>query len=161
MPVDSRLRMMVGVIVLGLLVVGLVILGGSAFFQMAIVLLLVLVLVGIATLFNLKDEWTNFWVIEYSGLPIACAKLCRFPAHSILFDLFVVAEWRGQGIGSFLVNHLAQKAKKPFYLACLRSTVSFYTRLGFTPIPLKQLPPSIQRNLGVTPQSSTVPLVLR
>ncbi|MGI0487756.1 GNAT family N-acetyltransferase [Pantanalinema rosaneae CENA516] len=117
------------------------------------VILLVLVL-------SWNEGWSNFWVIEHDGSPIACAKLRQQPHYSVLYDVYVLAKWRKQGVGSFLVSQLGQRATKPLYLACMPPLVKFYSRLGFAPVPLKSLPPLLLYDLGIPGRFAIVPMRL-
>lgn len=118
-------------------------------------------LIAIATtLLMLHQEWTRYWVIEYNGYLVACAKLQRHNNYSVLFDLYVVPDWRGRGVGSHLVAYLGQQATKPLYLACLPVRLPFYKRLGFAPVSAKKLPPLLQYDLGLPTRPGIIPLVM-
>lgn len=108
----------------------------------------------------LQREWAHYWVIEADGVLVACAKLQRHGSYSVLFDVYVLPEWRQRGVGSHLVRHLGQQATKPLYLACLPARLPFYTRLGFSPIASKTLSPVLQYDLGLMTRSGIIPLVL-
>jgi N-acetylglutamate synthase-like GNAT family acetyltransferase len=108
----------------------------------------------------LQREWNQYWVIETKGYLVACAKLQRYGKYSVLYDLYVVPDWRKKGVGSHLVNFLGQQANKPLYLACLPSRLSFYQRLGFAPIAPKKLPTMLQYDLGLSLRPGIIPLVL-
>ncbi|WP_432812280.1 GNAT family N-acetyltransferase [Pantanalinema sp. GBBB05] len=107
-----------------------------------------------------NESWLNFWVIEHQGSPIACAKLRQQPHYSVLYDVYVMSQWRQQGVGSFLVSQLAQQATKPLYLACMPPLVQFYSRLGFTPVTPKALPPLLSYDLGIPGRFAIVPMKL-
>ena len=109
---------------------------------------------------SVQREWNQYWVIETKGYLVACAKLQRHGKYSVLYDLYVVPDWRKQGIGSHLVSHLGQQANKPLYLACLPARLSFYRRLGFAPIAPKKLPTLLQYDLGLSLRPGIIPLVL-
>ncbi|MDX2231440.1 MAG: GNAT family N-acetyltransferase [Leptolyngbyaceae cyanobacterium bins.349] len=108
-----------------------------------------------------NDDWKNFWVIEYRGQLIACAKLRRHQYYSLLHDVYVIPEWRSQGLGSHMVSHLGTQATRPLYLTCLPKLTQFYLRLGFMPISSKALSPLIQYDLGIPGRLEVIPLVLR
>jgi N-acetylglutamate synthase-like GNAT family acetyltransferase len=108
-----------------------------------------------------NDDWLHFWVVEQDGVLIACAKLRNHSRYSLLHDLYVLPEWRAQGVGSYLVTHLAGHATKPLYLTCLPTLVQFYLRLGFTPVAPKSLSPLLQYDLGIPGRFDVVALVLQ
>jgi amino-acid N-acetyltransferase len=108
-----------------------------------------------------NEEWENFWVIEHQQNIVACAKLRRYSRYSLLHDLYVVPEWRSQGLGSHLVYCLGKQATKPLYLTCLPGLVQFYHRLGFAPVSSKNLPPLLQYDLGIPDRLDVVPLMLK
>lgn len=114
----------------------------------------------IAFLFTWNDDWEDFWVIEHDQIIIACAKLRCQSRYSVLHDVYVVPEWRSQGLGSYLVNHLGQQATRPLYLSCMPNLVNFYNRLGFTPVASTKLPPLLQYDLGIPGRFNVVPLKL-
>lgn len=147
------------VVVIGLLVASWFIFGRELFLQLVAGWMFLLFVVWLNT-FN-QGEWLDFWVIEYENSLVACAKLCQYSDYSVLFDLFVIPEWRNQGLGSFLVGHLGQVAKKPLYLACVPATVSFYIRLGFHRVSAKNLSAWLQYKLGIQGRSRIVPMVLQ
>lgn len=117
--------------------------------------------ITIATLVTWNENWENFWVIECDKTLLACAKLRSYKQYSLLHDVYVVPEWRSQGLGSYLVAHLGTQAQKPLYLTCLPSLKQFYIRLGFMPISSKSLSPLIQYDLGIHGRFEVVPLVLK
>jgi N-acetylglutamate synthase-like GNAT family acetyltransferase len=162
MPIGSQIQLIAITIALGFLAFGLFWTGTQWLFHWLFGFLLMLVILWLLLfVLNLKDSWVNFWVIEHRGSLVACAKLCQYETYSILYDLFVVPEWRKRGLGSHLVRQLGQRATKPLYLGCLPSTVLFYTRLGFTPVSPKRLPPIVRHDLGIANRVGIVPLVLR
>lgn len=122
----------------------------------------------------ISNDWKQYWVIvdcfavprssrsveKPSGKLIACGKLCRYRHYSLLFNLLVAPAYRHRGFGSILVDALSQKAVKPLYLACHTNRVSFYTRLRFEPIAVKELPASVRNALGITPRSKLLALKL-
>lgn len=108
-----------------------------------------------------NEYWKNFWVIEHGQHLVACAKLRRYDTYSLLHDVYVVPEWRSQGVGSHLVTHLGTQAIKPLYLTCLPKLAQFYLRLGFLPVSVKTLSPLIKYDLGIPGRLEVIPLVLR
>ena len=108
-----------------------------------------------------NEGWADFWVIEQNDRLVACAKLRCYSRYSVLNDLFVVPGLRDRGLGSYLIANLGKKATKPLYLTCLPSLVSFYMRLGFTPISINHLSPLLQFELGIPNQLTVVPLVMK
>lgn len=115
----------------------------------------------VATVMTWNNDWRNFWVIEHRNQLIGCAKLRCYPHYSLLHDVYVMPEWRSQGLGSQLVSHLGTRAIKPLYLTCLPRLAQFYMRLGFMPVSSKTLSPLIQYDLGIPGRLQVIPLVLR
>lgn len=96
-------------------------------------------------------RWSQFWAIECEGRIVACGQLRSFSGAQELGSLVVDPTWRGQGLGSYLVNHLIQEATQPLYLECLGSRLAtFYSRFGFVPISWQELPPPLKRKFGVS-----------
>lgn len=107
-----------------------------------------------------EREWCHYWVLEYHDQVIGCAKLQCQGAYSVLYDVYITPDWRGQGLGSYLVQFLGQQARRPLYLACLPARLAFYTRLGFSPVHPRKLSPLLQYDLGLLSRSGIIPLVL-
>ena len=107
-----------------------------------------------------SQDWRKYWVIEQHGQIVACAKLCRYERYSILYNLLVAPQQRRQGLGTALVIHLSDKAVRPLYLACYPHRMSFYTRLGFEPVPARTLSHLIRHDLGLTTRSELLSLKL-
>lgn len=114
----------------------------------------------VALIFSWNDDWEDFWVIEHDRTVVACAKLRCHSRYSVLHDVYVVPQWRSQGLGSHLVNHVGQQATRPLYLSCMPNLVEFYHRLGFTPVASTKLPPLLQYDLGIPGRFEVVPLKL-
>lgn len=96
-------------------------------------------------------RWSQFWVIEQAGQVIACGQLRSFTAAQELGSLVVAQQWRGQGLGTALTQHLIQQATEPLYLECLGAKlVQFYRRLGFQPVAWQNLPRSLQLKFGLS-----------
>ncbi len=108
---------------------------------------------------NAQREWHNYWVVDCAGQIVACAKLQPFKLYTVLYDLYVLPDWRKQGLGSYIVSHLAQIATHPLYLACYPPRLSFYQRLGFTPVPPARLSTLLRYDLGLPGRPDVIPLV--
>ncbi len=72
----------------------------------------------------------------------------RYPALDIAY-LAVQKRWRGQGVGSLLINTIAEQARSQTFAGCQfltvdalatseYSAVGFYSRCGFTPNEVKK-----------------------
>ncbi len=133
-------------ILLGISLALFILIESGVLFQKLVLPLICLSVIIIYFIQALK-EWPHFWVIECNKQVVACLALHHYGTYSALYSLFVEPGWRNQGLGSYLVKHLAQKATKPLYLACQPQLSEFYTRLGFAVIPLQEIPPSLQYEL--------------
>lgn len=90
-------------------------------------------------------RWTQFWVMETENEIIACGQLRQFEQAQELGSVIVKEKWRNQGLGSYMVKFLSQKATYPLYLECLGDKLaSFYHRLGFVAVSWENLPPSLK-----------------
>ena len=110
---------------------------------------------------NFSQEWKKSWIIEQEGRIVACGKRCRYGTYSVLYDVMVLPQYRRQGIGSALFQHLSKHASKPLYLACFPDKIGFYTQLGFTLLRSADLSLMLRRELGISTQPDFIPLVLR
>lgn len=96
-------------------------------------------------------RWSQFWVIEAEGKVIACGQLRNFPGAQELGSVVVDRNFRGQGLGSRLIQHLMHQATQPLYLECVgKKLAQYYTRFGFVPVSWRELPPSLQRKFGLS-----------
>ncbi|NJK41683.1 MAG: GNAT family N-acetyltransferase [Acaryochloridaceae cyanobacterium SU_2_1] len=102
-------------------------------------------------------RWTQFWVIECQTRMIACGQLRSFAQAQELGSLIVDPDWRGQGLGSYLTNHLIQRASEPLYLECLGQQLrQFYHQRGFDTVSWSALPASLQRKFGLSQLAKTL-----
>lgn len=102
-------------------------------------------------------SWQQFWVIESDGRLVACGQLRSFSGAQELGSLVVLPAWRGQGLGTYLVEHLIKQATQPLYLECLgRRLARFYSRFGFVPVSWGELPRSLKIKFGLSSLASTL-----
>jgi len=96
-------------------------------------------------------RWSQFWVIVKEEKVIGCGQLRPFADAQELGSLVIARGYRGQGLGSALVQHLIQAACKPLFLECLgQKRVQFYTQLGFQITTLADIPLSLRRKFRLT-----------
>lgn len=82
----------------------------------------------------LRQISANTWLVECNHHIVATVKLLIYPQRIILMKLYVTPMYRRQGIGSALVTYIQNRLRKPIYLTCTSSLVSYYMRLGFVSI---------------------------
>ncbi|MEM8778192.1 MAG: GNAT family N-acetyltransferase [Cyanobacteria bacterium P01_G01_bin.49] len=93
----------------------------------------------------------QFWVIELKGKIIACGQLRRFDEAQELGSMVVKRQWRNQGVGTYLTQHLIKQATSPLYLECLgEQRRKFYERFGFVVVNLREISPSLQKKFRLT-----------
>lgn len=82
-------------------------------------------------------DWDRFTIAETAdGSAVGCAQLKPRRGRFVeLASLVVDADWRGQGIAGFLIEHLLRQATEPVWLMCRSSLVPFYVRFGFQEVP--------------------------
>ena len=96
-------------------------------------------------------RWQQFWLIECDGRVVACGQLRSFEQAQELGSLVVLKELQNRGLGSYLVKHLIQQATQPVYLECVgKKLAQFYTKLGFVPVTLQDLPSSLKGKFGLS-----------
>ncbi len=122
-----------------------------------------LMIYGLYGLIHQLQPMDDYWVVDCAGQLVACARLQSHKHYAILSDLYVVAPWRSQGVGSHLVTHVvthvAQTAAVSLYLACLPVRQSFYARLGFVPVVPHRLSTLLRYDLGLSNDPGLIPLV--
>ena len=94
-------------------------------------------------------NWSRFWVIECNGSLVACGEINCYSTHSMLYYLFVKPVWRSQHLGSYLVKRLVQEATQPLYLVCKPKLVRFYSQVGFTVVPWREISPSLKSSFHI------------
>ncbi len=83
----------------------------------------------------------QFMVATDNGKIVGCVRLIEKQSLIELVSLGVLPEYRGKHIGSMLVSKLLKlKTKRPVYLLCFGTLISFYNRMGFVPIEPGLLP---------------------
>ena len=106
-------------------------------------------LVFLARLDPTQLRWSQFWVICKDEKIIGCGQLRTFRGAQELGSVVIEPAWRRCGLGTYLVQHLAQEASEPLYLECLGIRLAqFYTRNGFVSVDWHSLPPSLKRKFG-------------
>lgn len=93
-------------------------------------------------------DWFQFWVIEKNRRLVAVGQLRRHPGVQELGSLVVAPSWRGQGLGTYLVQHLIEQATAPLYLSCGARSIPFYAQLGFVSIKWLALPCPLKLKFG-------------
>ncbi len=114
--------------------------------------LLAMVLLGFAPLYGLfgwfywlsrhppKSDWINYWVVESAGKIKACAKWAHFESYSELQQIYVMPNWRSQGLGAALVERCISQTQQPVYVISDRQHRRFFSRFGFVVIEWDDLP---------------------
>ncbi len=125
-------------------------------------------------------DWQNYGVVEQGHSLIACGKLTYGKTQAVLADVIVSPNWRGQGVGAFLIKslidqaalyqgpgdqaacrtNLPKQAILPIYLACAPRLMPFYQRFGFQPLELSQLSFALRQELGLRRQPALRAMVL-
>ena len=101
-------------------------------------------------------NWSNFWVIENNRRLVAIGQLRRHPGIQELGSIMVAPNWRTQGLGTHLVQHLIEQATAPLYLSCGARLIPFYAPLGFVPISWLALPYPLKIKFGITKLFTTL-----
>ena len=121
---------------------------------------IIVIAIALCSNFLLLQDTNNFFIIERNGDFIACGELRNYQKHSVLVNVFVKKEFRHQKIGSCLIEHITQSAKKPLYLCCYNELIPFYNRFGFIVISRHQVPVELRTELGLNGNLPVIPLVL-
>ncbi|MBR4913735.1 MAG: GNAT family N-acetyltransferase [Clostridiales bacterium] len=85
-----------------------------------------------------RASWTHFYVFELEGQIIACGAIGPYwgkEDESSLFTIFVLPEYQGKGVGSFIINTLEKdefftRAKRIEIPASITG-VPFYLKMGY------------------------------
>jgi N-acetylglutamate synthase-like GNAT family acetyltransferase len=92
-------------------------------------------------------DWRRFIIaVDPSGRLIACGQVKPHQDGTFeLASIAVIAERRGQGIASTLINRLIELNPEPLYLTCRASLENFYKLFGFRTVELEEMPPYFRR----------------
>lgn len=86
-------------------------------------------------------NWQKFWIIEYYGRLVAFGQLRNFHLAQEIGSLYVVPDFRNQGLGTILIKHLVAQANQPLYLKCSKEELKvFYSKRGFKTVGFEDLP---------------------
>jgi len=114
-------------------------------------------LVWSAKLDPTQIRWSQFQVIERDKSLLACGQLRVFPEAQELGSLVVATDYRGQGLGTYLAQHLIQSASQPLYLECLgQQLCGYYHRMGFQVVEWRVLPRSLQGKFRLSKVAKTL-----
>jgi N-acetylglutamate synthase-like GNAT family acetyltransferase len=86
------------------------------------------------------QQCERYWVVEAAGRIVGCGRVDRHAHHAEIYDLFVLSEWRSQGLGRSIMQQLMVQSPTPIYLASLPAATPFYAQLGFQSIASRELP---------------------
>ena len=92
--------------------------------------------------------WDNFTVaMSDDDAVVGFGQVKRHGDVDELASLVVVDEWRGQGVSSILLNELLNRSRRPLWLMCESTLVTYYTRYGFNEVAEPAKLPAYFRNL--------------
>jgi ribosomal protein S18 acetylase RimI-like enzyme len=92
------------------------------------------------TTYTVRYPRARFDLIVKNGLPIGRLYVDRREKEIRIMDVALLPEWRGQGIGSFLMGKLLDEGRAAGLPVCLHveqnnpRAFAWYQRLGFAPV---------------------------
>ena len=97
-----------------------------------------------------KLDWRRFTIAALETDVIGCVQLKPVPRDLIeLASLVVHPNYRGQGIGRALVEHLLDKASRPLFLTCRSGLGKLYEKFGFRALEREEMPIYYRRLHGL------------
>lgn len=91
-------------------------------------------------------DWRRFVVAEEGGQVIGVGQVKPHGDGSLeLASIAVIAERRGQGVGSQIVRALLKQSPGRLYLMCRDGLESFYARFGFRRVSGGEMTPYFRR----------------
>lgn len=99
-------------------------------------------------------KWQHFLIAEVDSKIVGIGQVRKHPDCEELGSLYVLREYRGQGIASQLIEQLEARAKRPLYLDCAARMIPYYERFGYKTIRYRDAPRSLKLKLFI-------PLLLR
>lgn len=95
-------------------------------------------------------DWRRFKLAESaSGEMLGICQVRRYWDTRELGSLWVRGDCRGRGLGRALVDACLAEETPPVFLECLAARQSYYERLGFRRVPLRQAPRGLRLKAGV------------
>ncbi|MBE9111623.1 GNAT family N-acetyltransferase [Nodosilinea sp. LEGE 07298] len=93
-------------------------------------------LADVPTLLSNSDLLFGLWDEESQRLAAFCRVLTDWVYRAIVFDVIVAADYRGQGLGAKLIEHITThprlSAVECIQLFCTPEMQPFYKKYGFT-----------------------------
>jgi ribosomal protein S18 acetylase RimI-like enzyme len=80
------------------------------------------------------DNQRKYWIAVNRNSIVGYVSAILRDDHSVLTKVYVHPPYRHQGIGSFLIRHLAELGAKPIYTFPCTQMQKFYKQLGFVTI---------------------------
>ncbi len=79
------------------------------------------------------EETSEHFLVEVEGVPVACSRWREVAGKAKIERCAVLKEFRGKGIGKFLVENTLKQIPegKEIYLHAQTHAVPFYEKLGF------------------------------
>lgn len=92
-------------------------------------------------------DWTRFVVaVDPDGRVVGCGQLKPHGKEVLeLASVVVSHEYRNQGVGRAIIEHLLVNSPRPLYLMCRSRLEPLYEKFGFRAIPYTEMPRYFQR----------------
>ena len=94
-------------------------------------------------------KWQNFRVAEHQGRIVAIGQVKRYPHVNELGSLVTLANYRGKGIASALIQQLEDTVGFPLYLLCAGRMEAYYERFGYQTIRWRDAPAFLQLKTAI------------
>jgi len=97
---------------------------------------------------DIKNIDSNqFLIAQDKNKIIGCVRIQNIDGHFKLASLAVLPNYRRMGIGSALITKILDvNIKRPVYLFCNIKNESFYKKLGFKRIEIKNIPETLKKD---------------
>ncbi len=86
-------------------------------------------------------------VAKVDGQVVGVGQIKQLNGCQELGTLFVLPEYRGQGIAAQLIAGLEARAERPLYLLCVNTMKDYYARFGYRVISVWEAPTALKRKL--------------
>ncbi len=86
-------------------------------------------------------------IAEADGKVVGVGQIKHLHGCQELGTLFVLPEYRGQGIAAQLIAALETRAERPLYLLCVNTMKDYYARFGYRAISVGEAPAALKRKL--------------
>lgn len=98
--------------------------------------------------YYISNELFDIWIIEQSSVVHGYIWCAKYNSYVFVINILIRDESRNHGLGSYLINFIADTYQRPIYLSCNTLLKKFYYRNGFVDVNDINIPSELSRLRG-------------